>query len=120
MTIAPRPSRHRSRRLRKKLHVGEFRELGFRVSFGIVPAPGTAAHDHVWDAFLAEAIEAQALTFGGNNDRAFVVPEHGSATEAQRARVRDWLLACSDVTDVVVGPRVDAWYDEEDATQATD
>ncbi len=111
MAIEPRPSPHRSRRLRKKLRIDEFRLLGFALSFEILPAPGTQAYDDVWNALLSEGIEAHALTMGGGNEHAFIVPEQGSATEAHRARVRDWLLARADVTDVVVGPLVDAHYD---------
>ena len=111
MAIEPRPSRHRSRRLRKKLLIDEFRLLGFAISFELLPAPGTKAYDEVWDAFLADGIEANALTMGGGNEHAFIVPEQGPATEAHRALVRDWLLARADVTDVVVGPLVDAHYD---------
>ncbi len=112
MAVEPRPSRHRSRRLRKKLQIDEFRLLGFALGFEILPAPGTKAYDDFWDAFMANAIEANALTMGGGSEDAFIMPEQGSATELDRTLVRDWLLLRSDVVaNVVVGPLVDARYD---------
>jgi uncharacterized protein YggL (DUF469 family) len=111
MAIEPRPSRHRSRRLRKKLQIDEFRLLGFALSFEILSAPSAKAYEDFWDAFLADGIEANALTMGGCNEQAFIVPEQGSATEAHRALVRDWLLARADAAHVIVGPLVDARYD---------
>lgn len=112
--VAPRASRHRSRRLRKKLHIEEFREAGFHVDVVLNVEPGAANH-RFWDAFLAEAIEAHALTCGGAYS-CFVTPERGSATEAHRRIVRDWLAARPEVTQVTVGGLVDAWYG--DATVA--
>jgi uncharacterized protein YggL (DUF469 family) len=111
MAIEPRSSQHRSRRLRKKLEIGEFQLLGFSLSFEILPAPGTKAYDDFWNAFLADGIEAHALMVGGGNSDMFVMAEEGSVTEAHRGLVRDWLLARTDVADVVVGPLVDARYD---------
>jgi len=104
----PRASRHRSRRLRKKLHIEEFREAGFHVDFVLTVEPGVASH-RFWDDFLAEAIEAHALTCGGAHP-CFVTPERGSAAEAHRRIVRDWLAARPEVTRATVGGLVDAWY----------
>ena len=110
---APKSST-RSRRLRKKLHVDEFRELGFAVRFVLAPSDDPLASLRFWDAFLAEAIEAQALQYGGGAE-GFVCAERGSVAEAQRAQVRDWLLARGEATQVEVGPLVDAWYCDEAA-----
>ncbi len=110
MSAPPRFSRHRSRRLRKKLHVGEFTTLGFRVRFPLSPELDPSASDAFWDAFLAEIIEPHALTFGGSDEGGVVIPVLGSATEAHRASVRDWFASRAEVTRVEVGPLFDVWY----------
>jgi hypothetical protein len=99
----------RSRRLRKKLHVDEFREDGFRVRFTLHALSAAEAH-RFWDDLLAEAIEVHGLTWGGGED-GFVMPARGSATDAHREAVRAWLAARPEVASVDVGPLVDAWHD---------
>lgn len=102
----------RSRRLRKKLHLGEFRELGFEVAFELRRPLGATQVEQFWDAFIAEAIERHGLAFGGGGNTGFVtVVGRGSATETHRALVRAWLVARSEVAAVSVGPLVDAWHD---------
>ncbi len=101
----------RSRRLRKKLHVDEFRELGFHLRFAFAEEVDPLARLRVWDAFLVEAIEARGLTYGGA-ETGFVAAERGSATEDDRRHVRDWLATRVEAVAVEVGPLVDAWYDD--------
>ena len=110
--VAPTKSKSpaRSRRLRKKRHVDEFREFGFHVRFAL-RALSAAEADRFWDAFLAEAIEARGLTYGGG-EQGFVAALRGSATEADRDAVRDWLAARPEVMSAEVGSLVDAWYDD--------
>ena len=107
--VAPTKSKSptRSRRLRKKLHVDEFREDGFHVRL-VLRASSAAAADRFWDDFLAEAIEAHGLTYGGG-EQGFVAMARGSAVEADREAVRDWLAARPEVASAEVGPLVDAW-----------
>ena len=99
----------RSRRLRKKLHVDEFREDGFHVRL-VLRTLSAAEADRFWDDFLAEAIEARGLTYGGG-EQGFVAALRGSATEADRAAIRDWLAACPEVASAEIGPLVDEWHD---------
>ena len=105
----PHRSPTRSRRLRKKLHVDEFREDGFHVRFVLRALSAVNAH-RFWDDFLSEAIEARGLTYGGAEE-GFVAALRGSATEADRDAVRDWLAARPEVASAEAGPLVDAWYD---------
>lgn len=109
--VAPTKSRSptRSRRLRKKLHVDEFRENGFHVRF-VLRTLSAAEADRFWDAFLIEAIEARGLMYVGA-DEGFVAALRGSATEADRDAVRDWLAARPEVVSAAIDPLVDAWYD---------
>ena len=101
------------RRLRKKKHLGEFREDGFAI--GIVLREGLAPADHnaFVDAFI-DAIEARGLAFGGGGwpprfegfaTRAL----KGSATEEDRAAMAAFLDAHDAVVAHEVGPLVDAW-----------
>lgn len=101
-------SRRRSRRLRKKLRVGEFREFGFAVGFRVSPALSTQGVDELWNRFILDAIEARGLAFGGGQEGFVTKVGHGSATEADRDAVRAWLTARSGVDDVKVGPLEDA------------
>ena len=110
----PKPTRNR--RLRKKLHVDEFQELGFYVSFRFVDKLDASKRDNFLDAFIVDAIEANDLIFGGSDEGGFVAgDECKSATELHRDLVKAWLSARSEVVSVSVGPLVDAWYlpDEE-------
>ncbi len=100
----------RSHRLRKKLHLDEFQQLGFGVRFVFVQPKDTSGQSRFWDAFIADAIEARRLTYGGGTE-GFVVPEgRGSATDIDVRGIRDWLEAHPEVAEVSVGPLVDAWY----------
>lgn len=100
----------RSRRLRKKLHLDEFQQLGFGVRFAFAQPKDTRGQRRFWDAFIVDAIEARRLTYGGGTE-GFVVPEgRVSATESDMCGIRDWLEAHPEVAEVSVGPLVDAWY----------
>lgn len=50
-------AKHRSRRLRKKLRVGEFQEIGFEASFQLRQELPKEELENLWDAFILEAIE---------------------------------------------------------------
>ena len=56
----------RSRRLRKKLRIDEFQELGFELSWNFPAGTAEAQLDAVIDAFILEVIEARQLAFAGN------------------------------------------------------
>jgi uncharacterized protein YggL (DUF469 family) len=103
------------KRLRKKLHVREFQELGFEVRFRLTDHLSQDAFDAVVDAFISQAIEAHGLVCGGGGKNlewtVFVTREgRGSATEAHRQAIETWLAASPEVNAVQIGPLVDAWY----------
>lgn len=104
--------KRRTRRLRKKLHLGEFREFGFELSMCLCDGLSEAEFDRFWDAFLVDAIEAQGLLFGGGKEGFVVRKGGGSVTEAQRLSVHDWLCARPEISSVAAGPLVDAWQTE--------
>lgn len=105
--------RQQSRRLRKKLHLGEFQQLGFEISITLKPNLEVDDLDYFLDEFILDAIEKNELAFGGGTDCGFITAwKHGSASEAHLTVVKDWLSRRSEVVSITLGPLVDAWYPE--------
>jgi uncharacterized protein YggL (DUF469 family) len=103
------------KRLRKKLHVGEFQELGCEVHFQVVDNLSHDAFDAVVDAFISQAIEAHGLMCGGGGKNpdwnVFVTRgRRGSVTEEHRQAIERWLATRPEINAVHIGPLVDAWY----------
>lgn len=103
------PVRRRSKRLQKKLHIGEFQEQGFPVRFRLAPSSTPQEQDAFWSAFIGDVIEARGLAFGGGEDGYVVKAGRGSATPDDRAAVARWLDERADVEHVEVGALQDAW-----------
>ena len=101
----------RTRRLRKKLRLGEFQELGFDVSFALGDGLSEAGIERFWDAFILEAIETNNLAFGGGGNDGFITAwGRGSATDAHRQVVLKWLTSRPEVSSAQAGQLVDAWH----------
>ena len=101
-------TKHRSRRQRKKLHVGEFQEFGFAFKTQLKEG---AREELFVDALLEEVIERKGLEFGGWAHGGFITKsERGSVSAQERAALIDWLRARSDVASARVSELVDAWY----------
>lgn len=106
----------RSRRLRKKLRMGEFQELGFEVEMKLATNVTPAEEDSFMDAFLSGIIEPRSLIFAGGINSGFVARGgRASATEDDRESVRRRLLSRPEVESVVIGPLIDAWHIVENA-----
>jgi uncharacterized protein len=107
----------RSKRIRKKLHLGEFQELGFKLSFHFSPDLPTDERNQLIENFIHEAIEANGLQFGGGGSQnswdGFVTldAKRGSATELHREKVGEWLKANPKILEYEVGALTDAWYE---------
>ncbi|WP_269531930.1 YggL family protein [Chitinimonas sp. BJYL2] len=112
-------AKHRSERLLKKLHLGPYQQLGFALTLKVKPEV-TAAQAEVFLAdFLSHCIEANGLVFGGGMDCGWVDADgRGSASEAHRQLVGDWLLARPELDTVVIGQLCDAWYGPFDLGEA--
>ena len=109
--------RQRSRRLRKKLHLDEFQQLGFEVSITLKPNLEIDELDRFLDEFILDAIEKNELAFGGGTGCGFITTwKRGSVCEAHRTIVENWLSQRQEVVSVALGPLVDAWYSEGRAT----
>jgi uncharacterized protein YggL (DUF469 family) len=106
---------NRSRRLRKKLCVDEFQELGFEVTLTYVEGIDAAAVDTFLEAFLVEAMEANGLGYIGGEDYGFVcLGTRGSVSEEQRGQVEAWLKGRSELAEFSVSPLMDVWYPENE------
>ncbi|MEX3941587.1 YggL family protein [Paraburkholderia sp. BR10937] len=106
-------TRH-NRRQRKKLHLGEFTQLGFAVSARFASPFADGGCDKLLDGFIEDCIEPLRLSFGGgvNDDLSGYVTSAvrgRSASEEQRDKVRGWLSSRSEFSVVEVGPLTDAW-----------
>jgi len=105
---------NRSRRLRKKLCVDEFQELGFELKLDLKDDLTVEEIDSFLDQFISEALEANGLDYVGGEDFGLVcLAERGSVSEEQRAAVESWLKSRSELTKVEVSPLVDAWYSDK-------
>ena len=100
-------------RLKKKLRLGEFQELGFEISITLKPNLGIDDLDRFLDEFILDATEKNELAFSGGTDCGFITTwKRGSTSEAQRTIIENWLRRRQEVVSVTLGPLVDAWYPE--------
>ncbi len=105
------PGKKRSRRLRKKLRVGEFQELGFETKVKLTGSYTPEEQESLVEALLLGVIEPRSLSFTGWLKGGFVAHRsRGSATEDDRESVRQWLLSRPEVESAVIGPLIDVWY----------
>ena len=74
----------RTRRLRKKLRVDEFQELGFEVSFELRDGLDEAQIDQFWDEFIVQSIEKNGLAFGGSTNGFVSAFGRGSTNKMHR------------------------------------
>ncbi|PKM04656.1 MAG: hypothetical protein CVV16_03800 [Gammaproteobacteria bacterium HGW-Gammaproteobacteria-6] len=105
---------NRSRRLRKKLCVDEFQELGFELKLDLKEGLSVEEIDSFLDQFILQALEANGLNYVGGEDFGLVcLGGRGSVSEEQRAAVESWLKGRSELSKVDVSPLVDAWYPDK-------
>jgi uncharacterized protein len=107
-------SKQHNQRQRKKLHLGEFQELGFEASANFAGEVEVERRADLLEAFL-EFIEANGLLAAVSTSDAFDAylisgAPRGSATEEDRRIVQTWLAERSDLTEVHVGELSDAWH----------
>ena len=107
----PPPKRARSRRLRKKLHIGEFQTLGFEYDLLWSELPSAEEQERFIDRLLEEFIGPRSLSVGGGINCGFISAHRGSATDEDRAVFESWLRQWPNVSSVQIGPLQDAWYD---------
>ena len=109
------------KRLRKKLHLGEFRQYGFRVRFQVGEAVDESRLDDFWDGFIQDALETNGLLGGGACGRVWdliVYRPKDSATDVDRETIRTWLMNHGQVEAVEIGPLFDLWNNVSPAATA--
>ncbi|MCP4325503.1 MAG: DUF469 family protein [Alteromonadales bacterium] len=104
----------RTKRLDKKLYVGQYAVLGFEVSFKF-----TEIDEQVFDTFFAqlmEFVESRNLILGGaggTENFVIYVSNYGryvSATDQDRSAFEQWLSERSFITESKVEVLSDAYY----------
>ncbi len=104
----------RSRRLRKKLHIDEFQEIGFTVAFTFPADTSVEAIDSTVDALIDEVIEPNGLAFDGSGylqwQGLVCLQKTGKCTEEHRELVKNWLTA-RNLNPVEVSELLDIWWD---------
>jgi uncharacterized protein YggL (DUF469 family) len=104
-------AKQRSRRLRKKLRVDEFQELGFELEVTLKQGLTPEGVETLVHAFLAEVIEPRDLAFAGWATGGYVCKfSRGSATEEDRSAVAKWLKSRPEVAEAQTSELQDAWY----------
>ncbi|WP_371185744.1 YggL family protein [Thalassotalea maritima] len=106
-------AKSRSRRLRKKLRVDEFQELGFDVAWTFLEGTSNADIDAFIDRFFAEVIEPNGLGFAGEGDLVWhglvCTQKLGQCTDEHRQAVKTWLTD-NGVSAVEVSELYDVWW----------
>jgi uncharacterized protein YggL (DUF469 family) len=116
----PQPKPHHKRRHRKKLHLGEFQQLGIALSAGFPSGSDNASREAAMLALITR-IESLGLAYGGGDSASgmdgyvYALDGH-SCAEAERAALRAALESCGFV-EINVGPPSDAWYDDEGSVE---
>lgn len=107
-------AKNRSRRLRKKMHIDEFQELGFSVQWTFAEGTGVDVIDKTVDAFIDEVIEANGMAFDGSGylqwEGLICLQEVGHCTDEHRALVTKWLEEHK-LKDVKTSELFDIWWD---------
>ncbi len=108
-------AKNRSQRLRKKLRVDEFKELGFDVAWQLKEDITSDEIDAFIDKFFMGVIQPNGLGFGGEGDALWhgliCTPKPGSCTDANRVAVEKWLTD-NGATTVSVSELYDVWWAE--------
>ncbi|ASJ97556.1 MULTISPECIES: YggL family protein [Shewanella] len=103
----------RSRRLRKKLRIDEFQELGFDVNWTFEDSVSEEQIDDIVDQFIDQVIEARKLGFhgGGHKEWEGIIATQtiGKCTEEDRQAVSDFWKN-QPAKDVVVSELYDIWW----------
>ncbi|WP_076419525.1 50S ribosome-binding protein YggL [Colwellia sp. UCD-KL20] len=106
-------AKNRNRRLRKKLRVEEYQELGFDIGFKLDDKSTDEQVDTFMNNFFAEIIEPQGLGFGGEGDTLWhglvCTQKLGKCTEEHRKSVEKWLTD-NGATAVSVSELYDVWW----------
>lgn len=104
------------KRLRKKLHIGEFQELGFSLSFTLKGEQTPEELESFVELFLTHAIDPQGLCYAGSGsqtqwDGLVMLNAMGSVSEEQRKSVISWFEKAENVENLDASELLDVWYE---------
>lgn len=104
----------RSRRLRKKMHIDEFQEIGFSVGWRFADDVSETQIDTTVDDFINEVIEPLGLAYDGSGYRKWegliCTQQVGKCTPEHQQKVRQWLEA-RQLQDIRMSDLFDVWWD---------
>ena len=105
------------KRLRKKKHLGEFKEWCVTVEVHLDPEVDYQAFLDDW---IERAIEGNQCQFGGGGKSPLLegIIQLGMASHGPQeclTEIRDWLEQHPAVQEYQFGPLIDCWYDSGDA-----
>ncbi|BET96073.1 YggL family protein [Xenorhabdus taiwanensis] len=107
-------AKNRSRRLRKKLRIDEFQELGFSVKWNFPADTSVEVVDSTVDALIEELIEPNGLALDASGylqwEGIVCLQKIGKCTEEHRQLVENWLKD-RDMEDVITSELFDVWWD---------
>lgn len=107
-------AKNRSRRLRKKLHIDEFQELGFSVSWRFPEGTSVETIDATLDKFVDDVIEPNGLAFEGSGylqwEGLVCLQKTGHCTDSHRELVGKWLEEHK-LQEVKVSDLFDIWWE---------
>ena len=104
------------KRLRKKFHLAEFQELGFKIIVKFNKNLNEQDFDDFTTKFLL-FLENRSLSFGGGGDpkswEGFITASEKfrSPAESDRNELKSWLQSQTEVDFGEIGKLKDAWYD---------
>lgn len=107
------------KRLRKKLHKGEFKEVGFEINCKIDSNISESVYDKFIDDFV-DKIEDKGLCFGGGGSKdnwSGVISKDKNylCTEASdKSYISNWLKSKKEIIEHKIGKDIDLWYPPED------
>jgi len=103
----------RNTRLRKKLRVDEFQELGFEVTWAFPEGTNNEQIDTLVDELVNDVIEVNTLGFAGGGDLVWeglvCTQKLGKCTEEHRSAVQSFLES-KDMQNIEVTELFDLWW----------
>jgi uncharacterized protein YggL (DUF469 family) len=98
------------KRLRKKLRLREFQEMGFHVDFDVNLASNIETENAFFNKLL-DFVDGQELSIGGSMNSFYVTrTKRDSATDVDRNVVEAWLQQQPEVSSVKVWPLDNSWH----------
>jgi uncharacterized protein len=112
--LTKRATRRLNRRQRKKLHLGEFQEMGFPLHWEFRETLDEKARDQFFDSFVS-MLESRGLCcaggFSAEGCDLFVARlGRGTVSPEDQGAIVDWLQGVQLVVSVCAGALVDTWH----------